>query len=102
MNCEVNRQLFTRQGMHLNKWGKEVIIKDITATCESIFQSNKNLTLISLPWEVFEKYSTNLQADKYPVRNGFKNVIEEQEKETVHKSSRIKKPPSTRNKDFLW
>jgi hypothetical protein len=85
MNCEVNRQFFTRQGMYLNKLGKEVVIKHITATCESIFQSNKNLTSISLLWEVSVKFSTNLQADKYPVTNGSEKVIEEQEKETVHK-----------------
>jgi hypothetical protein len=101
MNCDLNRQFFTRQSMHLNKMGKEEITKHITATCVTLFQSNKNLTPICLFWKESENYSVNLQTDKCLAINDSIKVTTELKNETVRKSNRLKKPTTYKKLVFF-
>jgi glycogen debranching enzyme len=54
-NYDLNRQLFTRHGMHLNKTRKEIIAKHITETCITIFQTKQNLVPICMSWKEIEE-----------------------------------------------
>jgi hypothetical protein len=89
-----NRDHYTKHGLHLNKYGKEKLAKQIAVQINSAKGLAKSVdTLIPLPWKVNrkEEISTNMV--------DFATVACDNLRRT---SARNKKTPITRNKDFLW
>jgi hypothetical protein len=124
INTDFNRNLFTNHGLHLNNAGKEGLAKLIaTHIDEIIYQSNKPKPAIALNWgkeSINETTSTNNNSN--PIQNPNENdspkataatsvsPLQSQENQdnktesevTRKTSSRQKKVPVTRCKDFLW
>jgi hypothetical protein len=101
-NYDLNRQLFTRHGMHLNKTRKEIIAKHIAETCMIIFQTKQNSVPICMFWKETENCKVNLETDKGPGMSDSLKTTTEQRNETLCKSNRPKKPSVTKNNNFLW
>jgi len=78
-------KLFTRHGLHRNKLDKQFIVAQIATYIFSIFK-RKNLACIPLAWH---KPTERLQ-DENQVKNVMRN------------SSRLRKIPVTRSDNFLW
>jgi hypothetical protein len=99
MSSELNRELFTRHGMHINKREKAEIAKQIIEVCKQTVPK-KNMFPISLPWKEIGNHKIKLQIDNYRDINDSSKVTIEQNTEMVRKSYRPKKTPSAKNKDF--
>jgi hypothetical protein len=101
LSSELNRELFTRHGMHLNKRGKAEIAKHIIEACKQIAQPQKNMLPISLPWKEIGNHKIKLQIDNYQDINDFSKLTIGQNTEMVRKSNRPKKPLSAKTR-ILW
>ena len=89
-----NRDHYTKHGLHLNKYGKEELAKQIAVQINSAKELAKSADIpIPLQWNENreEDVSTNLvELNKIASDN------------LSRTSARNKKTPITRNKDFLW
>jgi hypothetical protein len=114
------RNFYTRHGQHLNSAGKDSTSKKITTTIEHLFNSGKEL--ISGKWyKEVETDSPKHQALQDATNNDPKEAknecnsatgmldsltVQDPEQKLTSKglrtSSRQKKPPTTKNNDFLW
>jgi hypothetical protein len=97
---DLSRDMFTQHGLHLNALGKEVIVKYIAATYDSMFQ--KSVVPICLFWKDNFSPSDNCVTDKYLVSDHSIEDNNEDGNETIQKSNRLRKPPIMKNEDFLW
>jgi len=111
VDTNLDRKLFTRHGMHLNKRGNEWLAK-LLATQISRLVINKVRVepKIALKWKdelvVNQCLEINMSSESPPAQiNNTNNKIQI---ETLHKetavlrtSNRQKRQPITRNKDFL-
>jgi hypothetical protein len=89
LETDNNRNLFTKHGLHLNKLGKQLVTCQIASLIHLVFEQ-KTFSPIILGWHNDIQDNTNITYDgirnKLPSRN----------------SSRNRKMPVTRPKDFLW
>ena len=97
-NYYLDRQLFTKHGMHLNKTGKEMVTKHIAAMCIKILQTKQNIIPISMSWKEFGNHKVSQETDKSLVMKDSENGIEE--KGSV--SRKLRKAPAKLSEDFLW
>jgi hypothetical protein len=88
LETDNNRNLFTKNGLHLNKLGKQLVTCQIASLIHLFFE--QKTSPIILGWHNNIRDNTNLTYDgirnKLPSRN----------------SSHNRKMPVTRSKDFLW
>ena len=85
LDSDNDSKLFTKHGLHRNKYGKQLIVTQIANFILSIF-NQKSLPPISLAWYTLTEVS-----------------IDENEKNNIKRnSSRPRKIPVTRSEDFLW
>lgn len=80
LQTDQNRQLFTKHGLHYNKFGKYILLHQLALMIYSLFVQ-KNTCVISLDW-----YKPETSEDKLLNRA----------------STRNRKQPVTRSTDFLW
>jgi hypothetical protein len=111
VDVNLTRDEFTRHGLHLNHLGKERIAKTIEQSI-NILTTTRNPT-ISLIWKeapsaaittpITETWmgSTGKKDIETRVVSTEKNDIDVQ-RNTMRSSCRPKRPPTTRNEDFLW
>jgi hypothetical protein len=97
MKTDSNRNYFMRHGLHMNIVGKEVIAQQTAATCTALFQG-KIEDPISLYWkDYYNEIDNNLISNT----NDDQQNITCQDN-TIRMLKRHKKPPVTKNDDFLW
>jgi len=112
VDTDLDRQFFTRHGMHLNKRGKEWLAK-LLVTHISRLGSDK----ARISKKIVLKCKYELITDQHPEINmtttsppaQINNINNKNQIDTTHKeivvartSNRQKRQPITRNKDFLW
>jgi hypothetical protein len=97
---DLNRDHFTKHGLHLNNLGKEMIAKHIVAICTNIF--GKNVVLILMHWK--DNYNDNDNIETYICSDNNKSLTGtiDQRNETLRMPERQRKPPVTKKDDFLW
>jgi hypothetical protein len=92
--ASTNRDHFTRHGLHLNKYGKRELAKQIGMYLnldQKLVESSDSS--IPLPWK------PNTESEPLKNVDNLQNVT----CANIHRiSSRNKKTPVTRNADFLW
>jgi hypothetical protein len=112
VDTNLDRKLFTRHGMHLNKRGKEWLAK-LLATQISRLVINKVRVApkIALKWKdelvVNQCLEINMSSESPPTQiNNTNNKIQigtlRKEKAVPRTSNRQKRQQITCNKDFLW
>ena len=112
MDTDLDRKLFTRHGMHLNKRGKEWLAKLLaTQISRLVIYKVRAAPKIALKWKdelaVNQCLEINTSIESPPAQtNNSNNKIQT---DTLHKetavprtSNRQKKHPITRNNDLLW
>jgi hypothetical protein len=90
LHTNLNRNDFTRHGLHLNISGKEKIAELIGESIKNLITRNEETPII-LKWKENQKNPTQEEDDKQEP-----NLLE------VRSSRRQKRNPTTRNGDFLW
>ncbi|PNF38678.1 hypothetical protein B7P43_G18384, partial [Cryptotermes secundus] len=97
--------LFTRHGLHLNKMGKNVLVRNIALICTKIVY--RDAKPIYLPWKEINNDHDN-EIKKFfgikdcTVDNVMLEISKPQTLEPQHKSNRQRKFPLDRYDDFLW
>ena len=112
VEMDLDRKLFTRHGMHLNKRGKEWLAKLLATQISRLVTSKvRDAPKIALKWKdesaVNQYLETHMASKSLPDQTNITNnkiQIDTLHKETVvpRTSNRQKRQPITRNKDFLW
>jgi hypothetical protein len=112
LELNLNRECFTRQGLHFNGRGKELVTKQVVSQINQSF-SNRAQTLISLMWEKELNKMTTIMVAGNGQENQ-KNTLTSTERENRHTdtsyyevslpriSTREWRVPMTRTNDFLW
>ena len=111
VDVNLTREEFTRHGLHLNYLGKEKMAKTLEHSIKALL-TTRNPT-ISLNWkEVLSATNTTTNTETRMGSTGKKDTetrMESMEKNdtgeqrnAMRSSCRSKRPPSTRNEDFLW
>jgi hypothetical protein len=112
LDTDLDRKLFTHHGMHLNKRGKEWLSK-LLATQVNRLVSNKgrDSPKYALKWKdesAVEQYPsihiTLMPPPDHSISTNSEIQIDPLDKDIVlpRTSNRQKRPPITRNKNFLW
>jgi hypothetical protein len=100
IEMESNRKDYSKHGLHFNKAGKEKLAR-LTANLINriVYSENKENPVIILNWkdEVNCNTSVQMSSDKPKHRH-----LEVSDSISIRTSTRQKKPPITRNNDFLW
>jgi len=95
-DMNLTRDKFTRHGLHMNSSGKERIAKTIEQTITTLSTSGN--PPISLKWEEIP-----VAAPTFEIKMGFISRIDDGvHKNAAWSSCGPKRPPITRNEDFLW
>jgi hypothetical protein len=100
INSDINRTYFTRHGMHLNNRGKAKLAKEIANLINKFYlEENIDKSVITIKGrdEKYRSKTTQKTTDQTP-----NNTLERNDKIPYRISTRPKKPPITRNEDFLW
>jgi capsular polysaccharide biosynthesis protein len=97
---DLNRDVFTRHGLHLSNAGKEMIAQHVAAICTKIFE--KNVIPISMHWKDNHTDNDNIKTYICSDSNNSRSGTLDQRNETLQKSQRQRKPPVTKKDDFLW
>jgi hypothetical protein len=109
--CSYNREFYTRQGYHLNNKGKRLIFEQ---TVSKIYKLTKKQVVIPICLKWVNTLNENIILSpqeiicEEPIRNITVDSLmgmdtePTQNKDVRRISSRPKKPPVTRNTDFLW
>ena len=105
---------FTNHGLHLNSYGKEWLAKQIAIQIGLlVVSSSKVNTVIPLKWieetmnlsnenNMLPSQMNNVE-DPIPSDQSLNNQIDMGKNESIRRTStRNKKAPSTKSKDFLW
>jgi uncharacterized protein YaiI (UPF0178 family) len=112
VDTDLDRKLFTRHGMHLNKRGKEWLAKLLATQISRLVINKVRAALkIALKWKdesaVNQHLEIHMTSKSPPPQTS--NTNSKIQSDTLHKetavprtSSRQKRQPVTRNKDFLW
>jgi len=93
LEANLDRNYFTRHGMHLNPKGKELLSQQLAAVVENVFSKEQSVPIIT-PWEAPSLVPNDSETqdlstdDKRPELAGF----------LQHR----RKCPVRRNQDFLW
>jgi lysophospholipase L1-like esterase len=61
---ENNKEYFTKHGLHLNGFGKEVICKQLAAIIEGMFQYTKDI-LIFINWDTEQIKNNDMEKNNY-------------------------------------
>jgi len=111
VDSNLHRKYFTQNGLHLNKYGKERLSKQIATQIHILVENNsKNTPMIPRKWKiepVSKQNSANPlleQTDICPIKpnklNGSVTVTVEMS--TNRDCKRNRRLPKTRSDDFLW
>ena len=112
LETDLDRKLFTRHGMHLNKRGKEWLSKSIaTQISKLVINKDRDAPNIALKWkdelQINQDPKFHIASVSPPDQSN--NTNNEIQIETLHtetviprSSNRQKRLPITRNEDFLW
>ena len=96
VDTNLTRDNFTRHGLHTNPLGRERIAKIIGQTITT--PSTNAIPPISLKWEEVLLATSNVET-----KMGFASKNDNGvHRNVARSSSREKRPPVTRNEDFLW
>jgi hypothetical protein len=116
LETDLERQYFTKHGLHLNSSGKEYIAIRLTTLVKSLFRVGRK-SPISLQWKENSRASRNkveltpqAQSPHSPKESSTnENSIESKPNDLTQamhieekKCNRTKKAPLTRSDDFLW
>jgi hypothetical protein len=116
VRIDVDRKFFTRQGMHMNNLGKERIALETANTAANILLKQEKV--ISLQWKSVQENSMsdgptedNISLQDLKVTSSITTNVEASMEDTVQDESihmkpriskRQKKPPTTKDDNFLW
>jgi hypothetical protein len=114
LSANLERKYFTQHGMHLNAAGKERAARGLARVISS-FRKSEMTAPISLcrkddqvtpttSYDIQECLSPDCKNDdsqKSEVDDVSRNGDDPQEEETTRRSSRVKKPPTNKYRDFL-
>jgi hypothetical protein len=96
VDTNLTRDNFTQHGLHLNSKGKERIAKTIGHTI-TIISTIGNPT-ISLNWKEVLLAASTVENKVEPAGKNDNG----EHRNAARSSCRLKRPPITRNEDFLW
>jgi hypothetical protein len=108
LETDLDRKFFTRHGMHLNKRGKEWLSKLLATQISSLVTNkHRDAPTIALKWKDESEVSQypETRTTSMTPSDQTKNTndeIQSDETVTLRTSNIQKKPPITRNKNFLW
>jgi hypothetical protein len=108
---DLNRDCYTKHGLHLNSVGKKQIILKLVNVIENL-PVRDNGTAIKLQWKENEISIDNRVTNQSPGKEGREASMEDQVPNSDNKeptndhqlqtSNRTKKIPRTMTSDFLW
>ena len=93
LEANLDRNYFTRHGMHLNSKGKELYSKQLATIVEKIFRKEQ-LVPISIPWDVPFLVPNDTETQDLNTDGKISEAAES--------SQHRRKCPVRRNPDFLW
>ena len=102
LEFNASRNCFTHHGLHLNGLGKGLLAKEIASLIYKL-NSKESKTPISLEWKSkVHDSNTTIHLDEKETINIIPIVSEHQIPAPVRSSTRMKRPPISRQSDFLW
>jgi len=111
IESDLNRDCFTKHGLHLNTTGKKQIIMKLVDVIEKL-SVRDNRPVIKLQWKEKERNLENRDINQIPGKGGQKSPMANQvpncdNKGTINDlqlriSNRTKMIPKTMTSDFLW
>ena len=109
VDTNLHRKCFTRHGLHLNKYGKEWLAKQIATHIYTLVENNtKSTPIIPLKWKIetiSKQDSVNPMTEQTvicPINSNETNGPVTEEQSTNRVLNRNRRLPITRSKDFLW
>lgn len=97
LDLSLDKENFTRHGMHLYSKGKEKVARIIGQYINEQLNRLDN-TIIIIPWTKDNKYPISLMESEVPAVVWLTEVM----LSNVRVSERSKKPPVTRYNEVLW
>jgi hypothetical protein len=122
IKLDLNRELFTKHGLHMNGKGKELVAKKIMSTIKHMLRKQIEEP-ICMTWKedevkksqekqknhIYEEERTSLESNEGRVNTQECTAFQKdrcqevkQDGTTTISSRRLRKPPTTRRDDFLW
>jgi len=109
VDSNLHRKYFTRHGLHLNKYGKNWLSKQIATQIHRLIENDsKDTTMIPLKWKLEPISKQDLtnplleQTVTCPIIPTKLNGSVTAEKSTNRVFNRNRRLPITRSEDFLW
>jgi hypothetical protein len=93
LEANLDRNYFTRHGMHLNHKGKELYSQQLATMVEEVFRKEQSVP-ISIPWEVPSLVPNDTETQDLNT--------DDKISESAESSHHRRKCPVRRNPDFLW
>ena len=93
LEANLDRNYFSRHGMHLNSKGKEQYSKQLATIVEKIFRKEQSVP-ISIPWDVPFLVPNDTETQDLNT--------DDKISEAAESSQHRRKCPARRNPDFLW
>jgi hypothetical protein len=102
LESNVSRNCFTHHGLHLNGLGKGLLAKQIASLIYKL-NSKESKSPISLEWKVkLHDNKSTIHLDEKETISTVPVASQHQITAPVRSSARTKRPPITRESDFLW
>jgi hypothetical protein len=106
---DLNRKYYTQHGMHLNKWGKEQLSKQIASLINNPLNWRpEKVPVLALDWKTYSAHTQNMERLPTELRpesaqDSSCQIATTSNEDTVCRTSnRQRRIPITRNNDFLW
>jgi len=101
IEIDSNRDLFMEHGLHMNLKGKDQTAKKIVQSIKAKWNTKvSNPIMLKDREEMVEVAQTEVKEIQLTHENQINGTQEQKEDKLPPK--RIRKPPNTRNNDFLW
>jgi len=103
LETDLNRDCFTRHGLHMNSLGKDQIMKNLARVIESTTVSNRG-PIIELQWRECGLNMDNLDSSQTQQPDDVKQTLNHEKNEAPKPqiNKRQRKNPALKDQDFLW
>ena len=100
IETNINRNYYTKHGLHLNNKGKEELARSIANLINKlVLNEDKDKPIITLNWKDEINRSLSVQISPDQLKS---STLESSDQIPTRTSTRQKKLPVTRKDDFLW
>ena len=100
IETNINRNYYTKHGLHLNNKGKEELARSIANLINKlVLNEDKDKPVITLNWKDVINRSLSVQISPDQLKS---STLESSDQIPNRTSTRQKKLPVTRKNDFLW